>query len=105
MNWLEENNITYIYDKPYFNDLFGIGNGLLRPDFIIEDKKVWIEYDGEFHYKNKMNEKYYETLLVHDELKNKYAKKNNWRLIRIPYWDFNNIENILDKEIKGQQVE
>ena len=57
MDWLEENNIEYIYNKGYFDDLLGVGNGLLRPDFIIEDRKIWIEYDGEFHYKNIMRNK------------------------------------------------
>ena len=28
------------------------------------------------------------------------AKENDWRLIRIPYWDFDRIEEILNKEIK-----
>lgn len=95
INWLEENNIKYIYDEPYFNDLLSPLGNPLRPDFIIEDRKIWIEYDGEFHYKNKMNEDCYKILLIHDEIKNKYAKENNWKLIRIPYWDFENIEKIL----------
>ena len=28
------------------------------------------------------------------------AKENDWKLIRIPYWDFDRIEEILNKEIK-----
>lgn len=99
MNWLDENNIEYIYNKPYFEDLLSEKGNLLRPDFIIEDKKIWIEYDGEVHYHlgyfnytllDLMNRKY------KDNLKNKYAIDNNWILIRIPYWDFDKIENILE---------
>ena len=41
----------------------------------------------------------YETLKIHDEIKNKYAEKHNWKLIRIPYWEFDNIEKILTKEL------
>lgn len=100
MDYLNKNNIKYIYDEPYFNDLIGVGGGLLRPDFIIEDRKIWIEYDGEFHYKKMYEDDYYEQLQIHDEIKNQYAKKNNWKLIRIPYWEFDNIEKILNKESK-----
>ncbi len=77
MDYLNGENIKYIYNKPYFNDLIGVKGGLLRPDFIIEDKKIWIEYDGEFHFENKMNEDGYKILQEHDKLKNEYAKRNN----------------------------
>ena len=99
MNWLEKNNIEYVYDDEYFKDLKGINGGLLRPDFIIEDKRIWIEYDGEFHYKNIYETQNFENMETHDELKNKYAEENGWKLIRIPYWDFDNIEEILEKEL------
>ena len=36
-----------------------------------------------------------------DEIKNKYAKENNYKLIRIRYDDFDKIEEILNKEIRG----
>ena len=96
INWLDKNKIQYIYNKEYFKDLVGIGGGLLRPDFIIEDRKIWIEYDGEFHYKKYYEGQNYETILLHDEIKNMYAEKNGWKLIRIPYWEFDNIEVILE---------
>ena len=96
IDWLDNNNIEYIYDETYFNNLFGINGGLLRPDFILPSYKIWIEYDGEFHYKKYYESQNFETLQIHDEIKNQYAKENGWRLIRIPYWDFENIENILE---------
>lgn len=34
---------------------------------------------------------------IHDTIKTQYCKNNNIRLIRIPYWDFDNIENILSQ--------
>ena len=37
---------------------------------------------------------------IRDTIKTKYCKDNNIKLIRIPYWDFNNIEKILKKELK-----
>lgn len=61
-----------------------------------------IEYDGEFHFeparfskdKDKMLKKFKQTQ-QHDQIKNKYCEDNNIPLLRIPYWEFNNIENIL----------
>lgn len=102
MNWLNKNNIKYVYNESYFKDLSTERGNPLRPDFIIEDYKIWIEYDGEVHYHigyfnctllELMNRKY------RDNIKNKYAKENGWKMIRIPYWEFDNIEEILEREI------
>lgn len=104
--WLESNNVQF---KPQykFKNLFGIGGRLLRFDFaIFEDEendkvklKYLIEYDGEFHYEKIYEDDGYEILQYHDKLKNEYCKTNNIPLLRIPYWDFNNIEGILEKEL------
>lgn len=99
MDWLDKNNINYIYDEAYFEDLMGDFN-LLRPDFIIEDRKIWIEFDGEFHFKDFYKDGTYEKMISYDKFKDEYAKKNGWELIRIPYWEFDNIEEILDKYLK-----
>ena len=99
IDWLNNNNIEYIYNEEYFNDLLSPLGNPLRPDFIIEDIRVWIEYDGEFHYMKKYEDDYHENILVNNKLKDNYAIKNKWKLIRIPYWDFNRIEEILEKEI------
>ena len=37
---------------------------------------------------------------IRDEIKNKYCKQNNINLLRIPYWEFDNIENIICQEIE-----
>ncbi|HJG95591.1 MAG TPA: hypothetical protein K8V90_00635 [Romboutsia timonensis] len=97
--YLKYKNIHHFCDLPYFNDLIGLNGGLLRPDFILPDYKIWIEYDGEFHYKKQYDGDYSEFVQIHDKLKDEYAKKNGWKMIRIPYWEFDNIESILDREI------
>lgn len=57
-----------------------------------------IEYQGEQHYKpmrfNNSDKKFKETL-SHDKIKEKFCKENNIKLIKIPYTEFYNIENIL----------
>ena len=99
MSYLENNNLQFIYDEPYFDDLLSDSNNPLRPDFILPNEKIWIEYDGEFHYKDTYKDGNYEKLKKHDKMKDEYANKNNWIIIRIPYWEYDNIEKILDKII------
>ena len=75
-------------------------------DFYLPEHNCCIEFDGEGHYepfrfsrdKNKNLNKFIETK-ERDTIKNEYCKNNNIKLIRIPYWDFDNIETILIKEL------
>ena len=62
-----------------------------------------IEYDGQQHYKpiEKFGvEKAFEKTKFRDVIKNNYCKDNNINLLRIPYWDYNNIEKILNDYLK-----
>lgn len=62
-----------------------------------------IEYDGEQHFKpvnfgGMSDEKALEghqNTVRNDNIKNQYCKDNNIPLLRIPYWEFDNIETIL----------
>lgn len=98
--YLEIKNI--IYDREFiFDDLFG-DCFPLRFDFAIfnnkekTDLKCLIEYDGEFHYKPIMGIERLERQQRYDGYKNQYCKENDIKLIRIPYWKFDNIEDILN---------
>lgn len=76
-------------------------------DFYLPDYNILIEYDGEQHFKPvdfaskglEWATKIFEYNQIKDKIKNDYCKDNNIRLIRIPYWDFDNIETILASEI------
>ena len=81
-----------------FNYRFGEDNIRNKPyDFYIPSSNLCIEYDGQQHYHMQfdyslldlMNRKYI------DNIKTEYCKSNNITLIRIPYWNFNNIEEII----------
>ena len=108
--YLDNLDIEYIYNKCYFNDLVGTGGGPLRPDFIIPSLKIWIEYEGIQHFEptdfsgnmseEEVQEQFKQTQ-QNNQKKNQYAKDNNWTLIRIPYWDYDNIEQILDSYLKN----
>ncbi|MDD4695867.1 MAG: hypothetical protein PHW42_05495 [Patescibacteria group bacterium] len=105
--FLINNNIKYIFQKEY-NRLIGLGGCNLRFDFSIPSLNINIEFDGEGHFKPidfngegiEIAKEKFEILKCHDKLKNEYCKKYKIKLIRIPYWDFDNIEEILKKELK-----
>jgi len=69
-------------------------------DFYLPYYNTCIEYDGEFHYENRFNNlKEFENVKKRDTIKTKYCQDNNIQLIRIPYWNYNNIETILSEKL------
>jgi len=76
-------------------------------DFYLIDFYLAIEYDGYQHFhpvnfsgKNtSWSKKNLKKIKERDEIKTKYCKDNNINLLRIPYWEFDNIENILEKTL------
>ena len=100
---IDKNKYTYFISQKEFGGLLGLGNGLLSYDFYIPKLNLLIEYQGEQHEKyipgfHKAYEDF-EKQLEHDKRKREYAKKNNINLLEIWYWDFDNIEKILEKEL------
>lgn len=98
-NWLIKNNIEFIKEKTFI-DLKYKQN--LRFDFYLPNNNIAIEYDGIFHYKafdNRGGEKALRESKKRDNIKNTYCKKHNIKLIRIPYWHFKNIDEILSQDI------
>jgi predicted nucleic acid-binding Zn-ribbon protein len=100
--YLSENNIRFTKDK-IFKTLKD--KSYLKPDFYLDDLNLLIEYDGEFHYKaligstQEIKQKNLETQQRRDKIKNEWAKDNNIPLLRIPYWDYDNIEELIEKFI------
>lgn len=98
---LDANGISYL--KEYsFSDL--VNKRVLRFDFaIIENEQVvrLIEFDGIQHFQE---QEYFTHSLTetknNDNIKNEYCKSNNIPLVRIPYWERDNItlEMLLGKE-------
>lgn len=103
--FLIDHNIPYIYQKE-FEDCKCTYN--LPFDFYIPSKNICIEYDGEFHFgpikrASSMTDAdaqmAYENLVKRDEIKTNYCIKNNIKLIRIPYTELKNINNILTTQL------
>ncbi|NFB57097.1 hypothetical protein EXM89_12090 [Clostridium botulinum] len=103
----DKHNINYQREKE-FDGLIGLGGNPLRVDYAVykdNDLFLLIEYQGEFHDGSISN--HYQTRerlekqQEHDRRKREYAKEHNIKLLEIWYWDFDNIEKILAKYLKG----
>lgn len=71
-------------------------------DFYLSKYNVVIEYSGIQHYQpieHFGGEKGFKKQQNRDQIKRDYCKENNIKLIEIPYWDFDNMEDILIKEL------
>lgn len=73
-------------------------------DFYLSKLNIAIEFDGEFHYmpikkSSNMTDKdainNLKKTQMHDDIKTKYCESNNIPLIRIPYWEKDNMEKFL----------
>jgi len=64
----------------------------LRFDFYLPDFKTCIEFDGRQHFKPVFGQENLEKTKANDIIKNEYCLKNDIKLIRIPFWEFKNIE-------------
>ena len=101
-NILDNRNIEYVKGKR-FEDCRGFCR-TLSFDFYLPDYNIFIEYDGRHHFKpvnlwggddNLKKQQMYDTI------KNEYAKRNNIKLIRIPYTlPLKDVDNLLTTEIK-----
>ena len=99
--YLDSKNIKYELEYK-FDDCKS--KDKLSFDFYIPSLNIVIEYDGKHHYKIIECwgglDRFIGTK-IRDTIKTIYCKENNIKLIRISYWDFDNIEEILEKELRG----
>lgn len=98
-NVLKKNNINFIVQYIFKDCKY---KAPLRFDFYLPNNNVAIECDGEQHKKvidYFGGEENLKKQKIRDEIKNNYCKENGIKLIRIPYWEENNIEKILLNEL------
>ena len=111
-NWIkitqEEFNILNDFDKciknyfiaqKTFDGLRGVGNGLLSYDHYLPNINLLIEYQGQYHdgTVSSQTQEEFEYQKEHDRRKRQYCLDNNIELLEIWYWNFDNIEIILDE--------
>lgn len=85
-----------------------IDGNMYRFDFYLPRYNLFIEYDGEQHYKpvrfhtqsNEEMERTFEETQRRDKIKNRYCEDNDINLLRIPYWEKENIETIINSHLQ-----
>ena len=104
-NFLLNIGIEYIKQKKFEKCRNPNTNRRLKFDFYIPSKNILIEYDGEQHFRQSFLGGHYNSLeelnklQMLDGIKTKFASENGITLIRIPYTEFNEIDNILTEKI------
>lgn len=103
---LKSRSISYIFQKE-FDKLLGINGGKLSYDFYLPAYNLLIEYQGEQH--NKPIDYFggrsqFKKQQEHDRRKREYAKKNSIDLLEIWYWDFDNIEYVLNEKLDFKEA-
>ena len=96
---LENNNINFEQECSFIDCR---DKHPLPFDFYLPDYNILIEYQGAQHYE--VVERFgglagFILRQKHDRIKLQYCLTHNIILLTIPYWDFNNIQNILHKEL------
>ena len=99
---LDKFNIEYDTQKK-FNNLIGLGKGKLSYDFYIPKYNILLECQGEQHehfcegmHRGKYD---FKRQQEHDRRKFNYALEHNYIPMEIWYWDYDNIEEILIREL------
>ncbi len=101
---LNKYNIIFKKEKTFNDCINSDTNNKLRFDFYLPDYNCCIEYDGEQHFNTPKGWWTYYSLQDRqklDNLKNQYCLKKGIYLVRIPYWEYDNIENIIKNTITG----
>lgn len=106
------NDILVKYkEQDTHTNLTGLFNRSLRFDFLVHDDinnhTFSIEYDGEQHFfpvdfagkGEKWAVDRHTDCVFRDKIKNQYCINSNIPLLRIPYWEFDNIEDILESAL------
>lgn len=101
--FLNKSNIDHICEYPVVID--GVR---YRYDFYLPKYNLFIEYDGQQHFEapryygddTESNQAILKKTQEHDKIKNKYCEDNNINLLRIPYWEKDNVETIINNHLQ-----
>jgi very-short-patch-repair endonuclease len=70
----------------------------LRFDFYVPSRRLLIEFDGRQHYETSEKwggEEKLADIQRRDAIKDRFAAEHGYRLLRIPYWEYQHIDNLL----------
>lgn len=102
---LESNNIAFEQQKRF---LECTDKRQLPFDFYLPNYNLCIEYDGEFHYlkrshdwKTKNPDESLFYVQRHDQIKDEFCQNHGIELLRIPYWEKDNLKEIILNKLKS----
>lgn len=103
-SYLNAKSISYVMQKTFDGCKY---DQKLKFDFYLPSCNTCIEYDGIQHYEpvdfaNKGEEwakNIFDQTKIKDKIKDDYCKQNGIDILRIPYWEYENIDSILDSRI------
>lgn len=98
--YLKNNNIEFIQECKFDDCKYKKG---LPFDFYIPNYNLCIEFDGRQHFESEDffgGEESFKLTQKRDKIKNKFCEDNGISLLRIPYYELENVEEILDKEFE-----
>lgn len=102
--FLVKNNINFKTQHSFLDCKF---KSKLFFDFYLSEYNICVEFDGIQHYDSIEKfggEKEFKKTKERDLAKNEFCIKNKIELIRIPYFEYKNIDLILNKAIKDGRV-
>ena len=88
IQYLNNKNIEYSYQHRFKNCKY---KNTLPFDFYLPDYKICIEYDGLQHFKETLFFGDFKLQKEKDNIKSKFCIDNNIALLRIPYYEYDNI--------------
>ena len=98
-NYLFQNEINYEKEKCFEKC---VGERKLPFDFYLPEYNMCIEYQGQQHYHPVevfKGESGFKLRQKYDKIKKDFCINNGIKLIEIPYWEYENIEKILNNEL------
>lgn len=101
-NFLNNNKIKFKTEVCFSDCVF---ESNLRFDFQIfkdDGEFILLEYDGRQHFEPVDyfgGEEDFKLRVKRDKFKNLYCKEKGIKLIRIPYYEFNNLEKVLEEKV------
>jgi len=100
-SWLNKNNFKYEREKTFDGLVSKKGKKKFRFDFYLNNYKTLIEYDGEQHFRAVSHwggEKALKQTQENDKIKTSWALMNGFKLLRLSYLQFDDIDDILNCE-------
>ena len=103
--YLKNHNIQFEEQKKFADC---IDRDMLPFDFYMPELNTLCEFDGRHHTTpvdfagrgEEWAKSEFATIQKHDTIKNNYCEEKGFKLIRIPYYEYESISNILDRELK-----